>query len=49
MVVKGLRLTPLQGIPSERVRKIRDKMLSMPRELDLEFARYPIKLRFFRN
>ena len=39
MVVQDLRTTPLQGIPSERVRKIRDRMLSMPRELDLERAR----------
>ena len=39
MVVQDLRMTPLQGIPSERVRKIRDRMLSMPRELDLERAR----------
>jgi len=39
MVVQGLKMTPLQGIPSERVRKIRDRMLSMPRELDLERAR----------
>ncbi len=39
MVVKDLSMTPLQGVPSERVRKIRDRMLSMPRELDLERAR----------
>ncbi|NVM18887.1 MAG: hypothetical protein HWN80_14315 [Candidatus Lokiarchaeota archaeon] len=39
MVVQDLKMTPLQGIPSERVRKIRDNMLSMPRELDLERAR----------
>ena len=39
MVVQDLRTTPLQGVPSERVRKIRDRMLSMPRELDLERAR----------
>jgi pyruvate formate-lyase/glycerol dehydratase family glycyl radical enzyme len=39
MVVQELKITPLQGIPSERVRKIRDRMLSYPRELDLERAR----------
>ncbi|MFW9969033.1 MAG: pyruvate formate lyase family protein [Candidatus Odinarchaeota archaeon] len=39
MVVQDLKLTPLQGIPSERVRKVRDRMLSMPRELDIERAR----------
>ncbi|TKJ24384.1 MAG: hypothetical protein CEE42_11150 [Promethearchaeota archaeon Loki_b31] len=39
MVVQDLKMTPLQGIPSERVRMIRDIMLSMPRELDLERAR----------
>ena len=39
MVVQDMNMTPLQGIPSERVRKIRDRMLSMPRELDIERAR----------
>ncbi|MFW9874971.1 MAG: pyruvate formate lyase family protein [Candidatus Thorarchaeota archaeon] len=39
MVVQNLKMTPLQGIPSERVRKIRDKMLSQPFEYDLERAR----------
>ena len=39
MVVQDLKMTPLDGIPSERVRKIRDRMLSYPRELDLERAR----------
>ena len=39
MNVETLKITPLQGIPSERVRKIRDRMLSMPRELDIERAR----------
>ena len=39
MVVQVLKMTPLQGIPSERVRKMRDRMLSIPRELDLERAR----------
>jgi len=39
MVVQNLRMSPLTGIPSERVRKIRDRMLSMPRELDIERAR----------
>ncbi|MFX1256233.1 MAG: pyruvate formate lyase family protein [Promethearchaeota archaeon] len=32
-------MIPLHGIPSERVRKIRDKMLLNPFELDLERAR----------
>ncbi|MFX1303048.1 MAG: pyruvate formate lyase family protein [Promethearchaeota archaeon] len=39
MVIQDIKMIPLQGIPSERVRKIRDRMLSMPRELDLERAR----------
>ena len=39
MVVQSIKMAPLQGIPSERVRKIRDRMLSMPRELDIERAR----------
>jgi pyruvate formate-lyase/glycerol dehydratase family glycyl radical enzyme len=39
MVVQNLKMAPLQGIPSERVRKIRDKMLSQPFEYDLERAR----------
>jgi len=39
MVVQSFKMTPLQGIPSERVRKMRDRMLSTPRELDLERAR----------
>ncbi|MHA2280888.1 MAG: pyruvate formate lyase family protein [Promethearchaeota archaeon] len=39
MVVQDFKMTPLQGIPSERVRKIRDRMLSMPREFDIERAR----------
>ncbi|MFW9987716.1 MAG: pyruvate formate lyase family protein [Candidatus Odinarchaeota archaeon] len=39
MVVQNIKMSPLQGIPSERVRKIRDKMLSQPFEYDLERAR----------
>ncbi|MBY8984754.1 MAG: hypothetical protein KGD65_06795 [Candidatus Lokiarchaeota archaeon] len=39
MVVQDIKMTPLRGIPSERVRKIRDRMLSMPREFDIERAR----------
>ncbi|MFW9874970.1 MAG: hypothetical protein ACFFG0_17830, partial [Candidatus Thorarchaeota archaeon] len=39
MVIQNLKMAPLQGIPSERVRKIRDKMLSQPFEYDLERAR----------
>ncbi|MFX1297442.1 MAG: pyruvate formate lyase family protein [Promethearchaeota archaeon] len=39
MVVQDLKMAPLQGIPSERVRKIRDKMLSSPFEYDIERAR----------
>jgi len=39
MVVQDIKMTPLQGIPTERVRKIRDKMLSQPFEYDLERAR----------
>ncbi|MFX1490137.1 MAG: pyruvate formate lyase family protein, partial [Promethearchaeota archaeon] len=39
MVVQNLKMAPLQGIPSERVQKIRDKMLSQPFEYDLERAR----------
>ena len=39
MVVTNFRMTPLHGTPSERVRKIRDKMLLSPFELDLERAR----------
>ncbi|MFX1366955.1 MAG: pyruvate formate lyase family protein, partial [Promethearchaeota archaeon] len=39
MVVQDIKMSPLQGIPSERVRKIRDKMLSQPFEYDLERAR----------
>ncbi|MFX1328005.1 MAG: pyruvate formate lyase family protein, partial [Promethearchaeota archaeon] len=39
MVVQDLKMTPLQGIPSERVRKMRDRMLTTPKELDLERAR----------
>ncbi|MFX1481047.1 MAG: pyruvate formate lyase family protein, partial [Promethearchaeota archaeon] len=39
MVVQNLKMAPLQGTPSERVRKIRDKMLSQPFEYDLERAR----------
>ncbi|MFX1567510.1 MAG: pyruvate formate lyase family protein [Promethearchaeota archaeon] len=39
MVVQVLKMTPLQGIPSERVRKMRDRMLAIPKELDLERAR----------
>ena len=39
MVVQDLTMTPLHGIPAERVRKMRDRMLSTPRELDLERAR----------
>jgi len=39
MVVQVIKMAPLQGIPSERVRKIRDKMLSQPFEYDLERAR----------
>ncbi len=39
MVVQSFKLSPIHGTPSERVRKIRDRMLSMPRELDIERAR----------
>jgi len=39
MVVQDIKMNSLQGIPSERVRKIRDEMLSNPFELDLERAR----------
>ncbi|MFX1373046.1 MAG: pyruvate formate lyase family protein [Promethearchaeota archaeon] len=39
MVVQSFKLNPILGTPSERVRKIRDRMLSMPRELDIERAR----------
>ncbi|MFX1363821.1 MAG: pyruvate formate lyase family protein [Promethearchaeota archaeon] len=39
MVVQNFKLNPIPGTPSERVRKIRDRMLSMPRELDIERAR----------
>jgi pyruvate formate-lyase/glycerol dehydratase family glycyl radical enzyme len=39
MVVQNFEMIPLHGIPSERVRKIRDKMLLNPFELDLERAR----------
>jgi pyruvate-formate lyase len=39
MVVQNLKMDPLQGIPSERVRKIRDNMLSHPFEYDIERAR----------
>ncbi|MFX0030767.1 MAG: pyruvate formate lyase family protein, partial [Candidatus Hermodarchaeota archaeon] len=39
MVIQDIKMTPLQGIPSERVRKIRDRMLSQPFEYDLERAR----------
>ncbi|MFX1275733.1 MAG: pyruvate formate lyase family protein [Promethearchaeota archaeon] len=39
MVVQNLKMAPLQGFPSERVRKIRDKMLSSPFEYDIERAR----------
>ncbi|MFX1393718.1 MAG: pyruvate formate lyase family protein [Promethearchaeota archaeon] len=39
MVVQNLKMEPLLGIPSERVRKIRDKMLLSPFEVDLERAR----------
>ncbi|MFX1574699.1 MAG: pyruvate formate lyase family protein [Promethearchaeota archaeon] len=39
MVIQSVKMTPLQGIPTERVRKIRDKMLSQPFEYDLERAR----------
>ena len=39
MTIQGFRVVPLQGVPSDRVLKIRDKMLSMPRELDIERAR----------
>ncbi len=39
MVVQNVKMTPLQGIPTERVRKIKDKMLSQPFEYDLKRAR----------
>ncbi|MFX1544525.1 MAG: pyruvate formate lyase family protein, partial [Promethearchaeota archaeon] len=39
MTILDYRVVPLQGIPSDRVLKIRDRMLSMPRELDIERAR----------
>ena len=39
MVVQDIKMAALQGIPTERVRKIRDKMLSQPFEYDLERAR----------
>ncbi|MBN1801974.1 MAG: hypothetical protein JW891_10735 [Candidatus Lokiarchaeota archaeon] len=39
MTIQELTMKPLQGIPSERVRKIRDKMLSSPFEYDIERAR----------
>ncbi len=39
MIAKSSKMSPLQGIPSERVRKIRDRMLFCPRELDIERAR----------
>ena len=39
MVVQNLKMSPLQGIPSERIRKIRDEMLSHPFEYDIERAR----------
>ena len=39
MVVQYYRRVPLQGIPSERVLRIRDKMLNSPFECDLERAR----------
>ncbi len=39
MVIQDIKMIPLQGIPSERVRKIRDRMLSCPFEYDIERAR----------
>jgi pyruvate formate-lyase/glycerol dehydratase family glycyl radical enzyme len=39
MVVQNLKMSPLEGVPSERVRKIRDEMLSHPFEYDIERAR----------
>jgi pyruvate formate-lyase/glycerol dehydratase family glycyl radical enzyme len=39
MIVQYYKSVPLQGIPSERVRRIRDKMLNSPFECDLERAR----------
>jgi len=39
MTILDYRVIPLQGVPSDRVLKIRDRMLSMPRELDIERAR----------
>ncbi|MFW9987791.1 MAG: pyruvate formate lyase family protein [Candidatus Odinarchaeota archaeon] len=39
MVIQDFKLSPLLGIPSERVRKIRDRMLANPFEYDLERAR----------
>ncbi len=39
MVVQNFKVVPLQGFPSERVRKIRDKILSSPFEYDIERAR----------
>ena len=39
MLAKKLSSYPLQGVPTERVLRIRDRMLSNPFELDLERAR----------
>ncbi len=39
MVVQNFKINPLQGVPSERVGKIRDEMLSHPFEYDIERAR----------
>ncbi|MFX1445674.1 MAG: pyruvate formate lyase family protein, partial [Promethearchaeota archaeon] len=39
MVVTNYKMDLLQGIPSERVRRIRDNMLNSPFEYDLERAR----------
>ncbi len=39
MVVQKFSLSPLRGVPSERVGKIRDEMLSHPFEYDIERAR----------
>ncbi len=39
MIIQDINMSPLKGIPSERVGKIRDKMLSSPFEYDIERAR----------
>ncbi len=39
MIIHEINMSPLKGTPSERVGKIRDRMLSNPFEFDLERAR----------